>query len=340
MAMVCPGCNDSFDQRLLCPRCGSRLEYETPRARPASSASTSEDSWQQTPWGRLFVGVLLGQGLYYVLRHLCTAGALVAHEEGAGGVWGTLTGLIVLQILQAVSILCAGMLTGAGQQRGFIFGAAVGMWNAVFFLIVQRWTGQALTAINSFGEPILQVAFGALGGLAGKSIWKPLPAVVYATQAPPTMLMTSRRSGPSLLSGPIAWTRVITGVALAVGGVMFADVIREWVIDASNGNLQIDTRLQADLVTWEIQALALLAGSAFAGATTWNGLKQGLAVGIGAGTLVMGIKLASLNVQAYVLPAMLLSAFALGVIGGWFGGQLLPPVYGNGRRRRMHTAPT
>src|SRR5208282_4424076 len=89
MAMVCPGCNDSFDQRLLCPRCGSRLEYETPRARPASSASTSEDSWQQTPWGRLLVGVLLGQGLYYVLRHLCTAGALVAHEEGAGGVWGT-----------------------------------------------------------------------------------------------------------------------------------------------------------------------------------------------------------------------------------------------------------
>src|SRR5438105_15600753 len=116
MAMLCPQCRGSFAQRLNCPKCGVRLLYQDGRHRSEETSEGQTASWQQTPWGRLIVGLLLAQGLYYVLRHLCMAGLLVAWEQSAGSVWATLTGLIVLQALQAASIFAAGLLTGAGQR--------------------------------------------------------------------------------------------------------------------------------------------------------------------------------------------------------------------------------
>jgi hypothetical protein len=337
MAMVCPQCSDSFQQRLDCPHCGVRLHYQ-PGPSPRHNAHP-ESSWQQTPWGRLFVGLLLAQGLYYVLRHLCTAGLLVASEE-ATNVWATLTGLIVVQAMQAVSVLGAGLLTGAGQRQGLLYGALVGMWNSAFFLILQRWTGQPLTAVNLFGEPILHVAFGAAGGLIGRLVWRPLPSLPGAIRVQPVVARTVQRGGPSRLSGPIAWTRVCAGVAIAVAGVMFADVIRDFVIEASEGRLRIDTRLQADLVTCEIEVLSILVGGAFAGATTLNCFKQGLAVGIGSGALIFAFRVLHAQPQSSlaILLGTLASALTLGMVGGWFGAQLLPPVCATPRRKHFGPA--
>ena len=78
MAMVCPQCNGSFEQRLQYPTCNVRLLYQASSRRRRSLIGHGEDSWQQTPWGKLFVGLLLAQGIYYVLRSLCTAGLLAA----------------------------------------------------------------------------------------------------------------------------------------------------------------------------------------------------------------------------------------------------------------------
>ena len=47
--------------------------------------------------------------LIAVTALVCVAGLLVA-EEQAGTVWATLTGLLILQALQAVSVLAAGVL--------------------------------------------------------------------------------------------------------------------------------------------------------------------------------------------------------------------------------------
>jgi hypothetical protein len=296
-------------------------------------------SWQQTPWGRLCVGLLLAQGLYYVLRHLCTAGFIVAQEELGNNVWATLTGLVVLQGIQAASILAAGMLTGAGQRRGMVFGAVVGVWNAVFFLLMQIWTGQELTTINLFGEPILEVAFGALGGLAGSYIWQPAsPLPLPTPPRKPPLPAIPVRSGASTFRGPVAWTRVLTGITIAVGGVFWVDVIRDSVLEASEGKLRIDTRLQAELLTWEISALAMLAGGALAGATTGNGSKQGLVVGVGTATILLGIRLASITHTPQLLVLTAISALTLGYVGGWFGSHLLPPICASARRKRVRIA--
>src|SRR5207244_1193315 len=74
------------------------------------------------------------------------------------------------------------------------------------------------------------------------------------------------------------------------GGV-WANVILQMVLDASNGTLGITDHLQAQLVTWEVTGLAMLAGSALAGAGTANSLKQGLCVGLPVSAVLLGVRL-------------------------------------------------
>jgi hypothetical protein len=120
--------------------------------------------------------------------------------------------------------------------------------------------------------------------------------------------------------------------------VVWSDIIRELILDASNGKLKVDTNLQAQLVTWEIAALALVAGGVLAGATTFNGLTQGLWVGIGSSTILFGIRLASSEMSFEFIVLTVISSLALALAGGWFGGQLLPPLYALPRRKRLlHT---
>ena len=282
----------------------------------------------------------MAQGLCYALRHLCTAGLLVASEEIVGSVWVVLTGLILRQGVRAVSVFAAGLLTGAGQRAGLLFGAVVGVWNAVFFILVDYWNGDPLITIDLFGQPVLHVAFGALGGVVGSLIWRPLPPLLMPElpRKTPLPVVPIRRS-PSPFSGPVAWARVLSGITVAVGGVFWVDVIRDSVVDASEGKLSINTHLEAELVTWEISALAMVAGGALAGATTANGSKQGFCVGIGTASVLVGIRLASITNTPELLLLSTLSAVALGFVGGWFGGHLLPPLYYSARRKRMSTAP-
>jgi hypothetical protein len=336
MAMLCPQCHGSFAQRLHCPRCGVRLMYRDSRGSEGGLPGT----WQQTPWGRLFVGLLMAQGLCYALRHLLEAGRLAAPEELVGSVWTILGVLILSQVPRAVSVFAAGLLTGAGQRAGLLFGAVVGVWNAVLFILLDLWSGDPSTPIDLFGQPVLHVAFGTLGGLAGALIWRPLPPILMPELPRKTPLpVVPVRKGPSAFSGPVAWARVLTGITVAVGGVFWVDMIRDSVMDASEGNLSIKTHLEAELVTWEISALAMIAGGALAGATTGNGSKQGICVGMGTAAVLVGIRLASITNTPELLIITALSALALGFVGGWFGGHLLPPIYRSGRRRRMSTAP-
>ena len=335
MAMVCPQCNRSYEQRLHCPSCEVRLLYQSAGTK-AGSGSHERHGWWRTPWGIFIVGLLLAQGLHYVLRQLLTAGVLVVSQDQATNVWATLSSLLLFQALQGISVFAAGMLTGAGKQRGILFGVAVGMWNGILFNLIQQWTGQQLAAVSVFTEPILQATFGGLGGFVGCSIWKPIsPLAVPLTRQASFRPVLPLRRGRVSFGGPVAWGRVLSGVTLAVGGVVWSDIIREFLLEASGGKLRIDTHLQAQLVTWEIAALAMLAGGALAGATTLNGLTQGLWVGIGSGTILMGIRLANLPFSFQLISLTLVSSLCLALVGGWFGAQLLPPLYAPPRRKRL-----
>jgi hypothetical protein len=240
----------------------------------------------------------------------------------------------------AFGLLMGGMLAGAGQRRGLFLGTVLGLWNGVLLIVIEHLNARPLTTVAAYGQPLLLSAFGAVGGLVGCLIWKPLPTLTMPGPAPNAKAGVSfGNSGkPSPFAGPVAWARVLLGIAVGVGGAIWANVILDFVLEAAEGKLAISSNLQAQLVTLEICALAILVGSSFAGATTANGLKQGLCVGLGASAVLLGIQLGSPNFSMHRLIFTGTGTCALALAGGWFGGLLFPPIIGTGRRNRMHTA--
>jgi hypothetical protein len=140
---------------------------------------------------------------------------------------------------------------------------------------------------------------------------------------------------------------VLVGVAIAVAGTVAANQIRDVVVEATGMKQVTVQRVQADFLTWEISVLAVLFGSGWAGATTPNGMKQGLAAGVlGAvvlftiylylggrrppevtlGFVLAGVHLQGVSIHMQAFLFTLFNVMALGLVGGWFGGQLLPPV--------------
>jgi hypothetical protein len=337
MSMVCPQCHGSYSQRLHCPACNVRLEYHTGASGRRPTLPGDRNAWQHSPWGRILIGLLLAQGLYYGLWHLgqALAGLLAVNSEAAHGIWVTLAGLLVLQGLQAVSLLAGGSLAGAGKRQGVAYGSLVGLINGLISVWTLHGNSQLYSAVLLYGQPILHTAFGAAGGLLGVLVWRPL-APVGAPAAPPGPVARSRSRSP--FAGPVAWFRVLAGIGVALGGALWANVILDFILAASDGRLTLDSELQAHLVTWEISALAMILGSAWAGATTPNGLKQGLFVGLGTASVLLGIRLNGRGFHPEAVILTLTSALLLCVVGGWFGSQLFPPLVGYFGGKRLGTA--
>jgi hypothetical protein len=312
-----------------------RLTYRAGAKAKAAAPSANQGQWQHTPWGRIVVGVLLSQGLGHGLQMLCNAGLLAASEESSRTVWGTLFGLVLLQALHALSLMVGAALTAAGQQRGLFLGGIVGLVSGFLFLMAQVLGTDRPPDAAVFGEPVLALVFGTLGGLIGSSIWKPLPTL-RAPSAKDKARPRPTPTRPSALDGPVSWGRVFVGLGVVACGVFWPAVILNLLVEYSQGTLRLESLLQTQLVTWEIAGVLTLLGGALAGATTHNGIKQGLLVGIGGVVLLVGSYLG--NRGGVLEQTILLSAsvVSLTIAGGWFGAHLFPPL--TGRRRKAGPA--
>jgi hypothetical protein len=277
------------------------------------------------------VGLILAQGLAYGLQQLWTAGLLATGEQPT--LWTTLRGVLMLHGLQGACLLVAGALTGAGKQRGILYGSLVGLMNGLLFLAFQRQSDSMPTAVNLYGQPVLHMAFGALGGLIGTLIWKPIAVIQVLDSGSDIRPLPLPAVTFKFLSGPVYIGRVCLGVFVVVNGVVWSNGILNWVLNASGGTLEIKTHLQAQLIGWEVCAVVTLIGAGFAGSNTFNGLKQGLYVGIGSSLILAGVQLG--NPKA-VLETTLITIFgvlAMTLAGGWFGSQLFPPIQPRRRNR-------
>jgi hypothetical protein len=302
--------------------------------------------------------VLLALGLCFGLLRLCSAVfAAVGNGAGDGGV-SPLTRLFLFQGLQALALLAGGIFAGAGQRRGAGLGAIVGVMSGLlvltamldgFFVFVDRsflrdllTPGATVRNVTLYGLPVLFAFCGALGGFIGGVVWKPLADVESAAgrmqaDRPGTRQAAFQRvAWLSDLSwtGPVAWGRVIAGTAVAVAGAIWTNAILSFVILATQGKLSIVTAWEDQVSYGEVFSLSILIGGCVAGTNTFNGLRQGVLVGIG-GALVLGMFFLSGSL-AQSVPAIypVLSTLFLGPIGGWFGSELLPPVCVAPRRRR------
>jgi DNA-directed RNA polymerase subunit RPC12/RpoP len=335
MAMVCPRCNRPFEQQLNCPECGGRLLFQanTKGLTPEDSSAGETSQWQQTPWGRLAVGLILAQGLAYGLQQFLTAGVLATGEQSP--VWTTLWGIVLLHGIQGGCLLIGGAMCGAGKQRGILYGSIIGLVNGFVFLLVQRHSDGTPTAIAMYGQPIMHMAFGALGGLIGMLIWKPLPRILIPEGAGAAKVVALPAPTFQFLDGPIYLGRVCLGIFVVVNGIVWSNAVLNWVMHASQGALEIRTHLQSQLISWEVCGLATLVGAGLAGASTFNGLKQGLCVGIGSSLILAGVQLGNPKFLLETTVLMILGIMIMTIAGGWFGSQLFPPLQARKRRNRI-----
>lgn len=334
MAMVCPQCSNTYEQRLQCPLCGTRLLFHDARRLHDHSAARPV-GWQQRPWGRIFVGLVLAQGLFYGLRHLLTAGLMATQgKEALEQLWTTASGILLLQSVRIFSLLLGALFAGTGQRQGAFLGAMVGAWNGVFSVLLLPGPAQALTPIALLGQPLLQAVLGAVGGWIGSAIWKPLPDSA-PVEAPLPRKRNFLRRNMNLLSGPVAWVRVSLGAILAVAGTLTATIFFEKILDLSHGTLATTDDMQDRLITLEIKALALLLGGALAGASTSNGLKQGFCVALVSTVILIGIEMNYVDRWLQMAGLTALGAFSLCLAGGWFGSQLFPPLVKTRRNRGL-----
>jgi hypothetical protein len=319
MSMLCPQCQTFHEQRLHCPACGVRLLYRDSRERDGRKG------WRQTPWGRILIGLVLAQGLFFGLRHLYTGVLMGIQAQGAvPESLGTFSGLVLLQALQLCALFLGGVLAGAGHRHGAAIGCMVGVWNGV--ISVFYGPTEFLSAVSLYGQPMIHAACGAVAGWFGSMIWKPLgdSAEQVASRLIRKKPLPKQRVHP--FAGPVAWVRVSLGAVLAVAGTLSAHYLFRLALDTSGGRLSTATALQDKIVTWEIQALTVMLGGALAGANTTNGFKQGLFVGLFTSFGLISFSLTHNQATLELISLTFTSSFGLGLLGGWFGSQLLPPV--------------
>lgn len=339
MPLVCPQCKQLFEENGVCPLCNVVLLYHAqnlqPEAVPASKVDDDHPTWQQTPWGKIIIGLILAQGLSFGLQQLLTAGFLVG-GDGADN-WNTVLGVVLHNAVFAVSLLIGGALSGAGQSRGILYGALVGLGSGVLSLALHRNRLESLASILTYGEPLLHIAAGALGGALGMLIWRPTPQIpeLETSNPTPVILPSFGVTLGNAFAGPIHFGRVCAGAFVIVVGVVWSHAILEFVLRASNNNLALTSKLQAQLVSMEISALVALCGAGFAGATTRNGIKQGLCVGLAATAIVLGIQISDPKFMLESAIITLGGIITVSLIGGWFGGQLFPPLDPSKRKHRL-----
>ncbi len=206
MAMVCPQCSGSYDQRLQCPTCGVRLQYNFRGPRPKTQARAT--LWQQTPWGRILIGLVLAQGLYFALQHLLLGLLEVLNNQGlVKWTWTSVSGLVFLQILQVLTLTAGGMLASGGQPRGVMLGGLVGVWNGVLSLLLDPLLHPnfvpEVTTLTMVGVPLLHIAVGTFGGWIGYTIWRPVQIDGPTQPAQPRASQAWRRVGGRC--SPAAW---------------------------------------------------------------------------------------------------------------------------------------
>src|SRR5262245_39642471 len=172
MSVVCPRCSNIYEPAGACPRCGA----PSPKPELDGPAPARGPRWQQTPWGRILIGLILSQGLFYGLRHLLTGILMAASGYTAEQLWDNVRHLLLLQSVQMVGLIAGGMLAGGGQRNGLALGAVVGAWNGVLAVLLGQNPAQGLTLVGLYGQPLLHGAVGALGGWVGMLIWAPIPA--------------------------------------------------------------------------------------------------------------------------------------------------------------------
>jgi hypothetical protein len=314
MAAICSMCSAPLDSKAKCLRCG----YEN-AAKPRGGPR-----WLNTTSGRLAIGLIVSQGLFYALERLFT-GILLASQGGTvEEIWANPANTVWLQLAQLLGVLVGGILAGGSQEKVVPLGCLVGAWNGVLSLLFQQLPADLVGPIALYSAPLVHGVVAVCGALIGARIWRPIVTV----ETGPVLGSAAKKAAPPkpVLAGRIAWLRVVVGTALAVGGYLYAELIFEKILSLSGGKSGYETAFQDNLIIWQLRVFAGVVGGLIAGMMTTNGFKQGLLVGLGSSVILMGVQISRPGDLLLAWGMVLLISFSAAIAGGWFGGALFPPL--------------
>ncbi len=356
MPLFCPACQAAFPGASRCPRCDGLLlaPQETPDDGPA--AARPEPLGPPSLLNRLTLGVLSALGVYMGLRRVASAAVLAAEPDPAAW-WASAGGTVTIFGVQALAAFVGGLLAGSARSRGMFVGFAVGGLCGGLLFASEVLAGAPTHMLALYLQPPLLALLGGAAGAVGGRVWPAVPELI--TPAPATKTLSSVRllieSDPIDPGKPTLWLKVFLGAAIMAGGVLMADRARMGIQRASAGALRVESVGQGKFVSWQLATLLAAAGGAVAAASTGAGARHGLYAGLLAGAgvaVVLGTRGGDLPPQVsytldqFSLPsnsfdgpngmAIALSVLAVGLVGGWLGGQLflpLAPAHMRNRRR-------
>jgi hypothetical protein len=330
---------------------------------PVEELPPLPSKWYQSPSGRMIAGALVAVGLSYGLLQLTVTVLKIGlgkdslpPEPGLGLFYG-LQGLAAL-----IAGFLTGVGRRQGARPGAMVGIASGiivlgaLHTSFFKFLLTPFCSQLLgpgkvedpvllrgavpmNLATFYGLPLLYFVAGGIGGLMGRLMFKPAPqladpagkivspsaaASVSGLKTNVMLPASNKDEKPNIFSGSIAWIRCLFAIAFAiVGGSFGTKAIRQFFIDFTDHMFEIKSPDQDYVTLAEFFALSIFIGGAIAGATTPNGLKQGLVVGVGAG--IGMVPFLSGGEQGQYIPFIIISAMFLAPLGGWFGTSLVPP---------------
>lgn len=353
MLLFCPDCQLPFTGVSRCPRCGGLLLMPDEAPRPAGGTSRAPEApVKSTPTGRAIVGTVIALGMYLGLRQLATGG-IVAASRDADAWWHSADALTVAFFLQAFATVFGAILASAGQTRGIGLGALVGLACGALYLGVEVIEGAPLQLVLLL-QPVLILICGAIAGSIGGRIWPPVPELeMPAPLVKKSSSIELLQDAPEAARRPTRWFRILIGSVIMVAGLGLAEKSRYAAEKASRGMLRVESRGQGSFMSWQIATIAVLLGGAISGSATGAGLRHGIISGVVGG--IGGAALAATRggfsqPEEYLLRYMKLAQnpqdpaalFGVGaavlvaaMVGGWFGGQLFPPLGATYLRRRF-----
>jgi len=356
MLLFCPACQATFPGASRCPRCGGILLMPH-EVSPTSKrrVKTEPITTHPTIVSRLIVGVVLSLAVYVALRKLAIGIACSFIPEPTEW-WLTPTGLMAVQIVQAVAVVFGAMIGAAGQAKGGTLGGVAGVVCGALFVGYELMAGTPAQTLGLYLQLPVLAMFGLIGGLFGGKVWC----------VPPTLMLGIPGSGKlsSLQLNevveaerrrPTDWARVLIGTTIMVAGITAAENIRLFVQQYSGGIFHSRLGAEGDFITWQLATLIALIGAMVAGSGTGAGSRHGFIAGMFAALGVYALctqrgdvftavrywldKL-SIPTKPITTPetiAVIVGTVAfLGLIGGWMGGSLFQPIVPASMRRGRH----
>lgn len=320
-------------------------------------ALDQDTKWHQATFWRFLVSLALALGLCFALLQLGRNAVEILGVRPGQGTFQTEIALGLFVVLQALALIGAGLVAGAGRVRGAAFGAFVGLLSGVMVLgclvsgklaaLFASFLDEPLAGVGAlhpaevYGFPLLHMISGALGGFLASRIWKPVPPLpVWSPKPENEVFEGGPHGGPAsipLLGAVAAYERFIWWQQIAwfpiMGGMVIAIVLGAWAPPylarfleaASEGHVKIHTPEQIIVFNEEVFAFSVLVGGCLAGAARSQGLTQGFFVGIGVSLIIFALSLVGVTTQWHWGGFPIASALILGPLGGWFGSELIPP---------------